>query len=170
MCLFSHRQLKANIYMSYCFLYPLFNFRYKGNLSYRSYSHYKKFYESPVLHFSCFLAKIFWPRSLGSVSAISHEGTLKLLKQSSEAFSGSKELATLALCHPTCGPWHTRTYLSKWGHNEGTSAQLFTPRASWVKKVESYCTSKARKTGVILHIHKNTSYMKSTHQKCLFLQ
>ena len=117
--------------MSYHFLYPFFNFRYKGNLSYHSYSHYKKFYKSPVLHFCCFLAKTFWPRSLGSVSAISHEGTLKPLKQSFEDFSGSKELAMLALCHSTCSPWHTRTYPSKWRHNEGSSAQLFTPRASW---------------------------------------
>ena len=117
MCLYSHWQLKANIYVSYCFLYPLFNFSYKGNLSYRSYSHYKKFYESPVLCFCCFLAKIFWPGSPGSASAISHEGTLKPLKQSSEDFPGSEELAMLALCHPPCSPWHTRTSLSKWRHN-----------------------------------------------------
>lgn len=143
--------------MSYCFLYPLFNFRYKSNLSYRSYSHYKKFYKSPVLHFfSCFLAKIFWPSSLGSVSAISHEGTLKPLKQSFEDFSGSREPALLASRHSTCCPWHTRTYLSKRRHKEGTWAQLFPPRASREKKGDSYWTSKARKSGVFLHIHKNT--------------
>lgn len=101
-------------------LYPLFN--YKGNLSSHSYSHYKKFYKIPVLHFCCFLTKILWSRSLGFVSALLHRGTLNQLKQSSEDFSGSEELLVLAPCHSTCSPWHIRTYPSKQRHNEGTSA------------------------------------------------
>lgn len=171
MCLYSHWQLKANIYMSHCFLHPLFIFRYKGNLSCHSCSHYQKFYESPVLQFCCFLAEIIWPRSLGSVSAISHEGTLKPLKQSFEDFSGRKELPALALCRPALG---TAELI---GANGGTRKGILHNFSLLQRvgggregKVESCCTSKARKTGDFLHMHSNTLYMKSTHQKCLFLQ
>lgn len=155
MCLYSHWQLKANIYILHRFLYSLIDLRQKGHLSYCSYCHRKKFYKNPVWHFLLFLGKIFWPSSFGSMSAISHAGTLKLLKQPLEDFSGSRALAPLAQCLPM--RLHTQ---SKWRHNQGTPTWSFTPRAS----------CRARETGGFVHIHGNTSPVKSTHQKCLFLQ
>lgn len=113
MCLYSLWQLKPNIYKPFHVLYPLSNLRHKGNFSYCSYNHQKKSFTKAQFDFGFFFAvswqKIFWPRSFGSGSAISHGGTLKLLKQSFEDFSGSEELPVLAGCHSACSLWHTGT-------------------------------------------------------------
>lgn len=114
--------------MSYRFLYPLLN------LPYHSYSHYKNSDKAQFHIFAGFWQKIFWSGSLGSVSALSHEGTLKLLKQSFWTSQGGQSCPRLALCHSTCSPWHRRTSPRKWRHNEGTSAQLLTPGVRLRKK------------------------------------